>query len=77
MLLDQSASTEVLREEIKRFTVKSVIDPRTKNRIGGLQAQAAGILNYAQGVYTNPDSRETIPLGIIYLLSNSSNFNSF
>jgi hypothetical protein len=63
LLLDQSASTEVIREEIKRFIVKSVIDPRTKKKIGGLQAQAAGILNYAQGVYTNPDTRETIPIG--------------
>ena len=64
LLLDQSASTEVIREEIKRFIVKSVIDPRTNKKIGGLQAQGAGILNYAQGVYTNPETRETIPLGM-------------
>ena len=63
LLLDQSASTEVIREEIKRFIVKSVIDPRNKKKIGGLQAQAAGILNYAQGMYTNPDTRESIPIG--------------
>lgn len=62
LLQDQTASTEFIREEIKRFIVKSVIDPRSKETIGGLQAQAAGILNYAQGMYTNPETRETIPI---------------
>lgn len=62
LLQDEQASTEFVREEIKRFTVKSVIDPRTQQKIGGLQAQAAGILNYAQGVYTNPDTGENIPI---------------
>lgn len=62
LLQDEQASTEFLREEIKRFIVKSVIDPRTQEKIGGLQAQAAGILNYAQGVYTNPDTGENIPI---------------
>jgi hypothetical protein len=62
LLQDQTASTEVLREEIKRYIVKSVIDPRTKKQIGGLQAQAAGMLNYAQGLYTNPETRESIPI---------------
>jgi hypothetical protein len=51
LLQDETASTEFIREEIKRFIVKSVVDPRTQTRIGGLQAQAAGILNYAQGMY--------------------------
>ena len=44
LLSDETASTEFIREEIKRFIVKSVIDPRSKERIGGLQAQAAGKL---------------------------------
>jgi hypothetical protein len=43
LLQDETASTEFTREEIKRFIVKSVVDPRTKERIGGLQAQAAGM----------------------------------
>lgn len=63
LLQDESASTEYIREEIKKFIVKSVIDPRTKERVGGLQAQAAGILNYAQGMYSNPDTLENIPIG--------------
>ena len=62
LLQDETASTEFIREEIKRFIVKSVIDPRTKQRIGGLQAQAAGILNYAQGMYSNPDTSEHVPI---------------
>ena len=62
LLQDETASTEFIREEVKRFIVKSVVDPRTKDRIGGLQAQAAGILNYAQGMYSNPDTRENIPI---------------
>ena len=62
LLQDETASTEFIREEIKRFIVKSVVDPRTQTRIGGLQAQAAGILNYAQGMYTNPDSADHIPI---------------
>ena len=62
LLQDETASTEFIREEIRRFIVKSVIDPRTKQRIGGLQAQAAGILNYAQGMYTNPDNNECMSI---------------
>lgn len=62
LLQDETASTEFIREEIKRFIVKSVIDPRTKQRIGGLQAQAAGILNYAQGMYTNPDNNDSMSI---------------
>jgi len=62
LLSDETASTEYIREEIKRFIVRSVIDPRNKERIGGLQAQAAGILNYAQGMYHNPDTNENIPI---------------
>ena len=62
LLADEQASTEFIREEIRRFIVKSVIDPRTNERIGGLQAQAAGILNYAQGMYTNPTSGEHVPI---------------
>ena len=42
LLQDETASTEFVREEIKRFIVKSVVDPRNKERVGGLQAQAAG-----------------------------------
>jgi len=63
LLQDESASTEYIREEIKKFIVKSVVDPRTDERIGGLQAQAAGILNYAQGMYSNPSSNEHMPIG--------------
>ena len=62
MLADETASTEFIREEIKRFIIKSVVDPRSKERIGGLQAQAAGILNYAQGMYSNPETGENISI---------------
>ncbi|RNA44605.1 microtubule-actin cross-linking factor isoforms 1 2 3 5-like [Brachionus plicatilis] len=62
LLQDETASTEFVREEVKKFIVKSVVDPRTKQRIGGLQAQAAGILNYAQGVYTDPDTGHTVSI---------------
>ncbi len=62
LLQDETASTEFIREEVKRFIIKSVVDPRTTQRIGGLQAQAAGILNYAQGMYTNPETSENIPI---------------
>ncbi|CAF0712705.1 unnamed protein product [Brachionus calyciflorus] len=62
LLQDETASTEFIREEIKKFIVKSVIDPRNNQRIGGLQAQAAGILNYAQGMYTNPDKSENMSI---------------
>lgn len=62
LLQDETASTEYIREEIKKFIVRSVIDPRTNEKIGGLQAQAAGILNYAQGMYTNPDTNHNIPI---------------
>ena len=62
LLADETASTEFIREEIKRFIIKSVVDPRSKERIGGLQAQAAGILNYAQGMYSNPETGENISI---------------
>lgn len=62
LLQDEQASTEFMREEIKRFIVKSVVDPRTQEKIGGLQAQAAGILNYAQGMYTNPETGDNVPI---------------
>lgn len=62
LLADETASTEFIREEIKRFIIKSVVDPRSKERIGGLQAQAAGILNYAQGMYSNPATGENISI---------------
>lgn len=62
LLQDEQASTEFIREEIRRFIVKSVVDPRDGQVIGGLQAQAAGILNYAQGMYTNPESGDQIPI---------------
>jgi dystonin len=42
--------------------ITSVLDPRTSQRIGGLQAQAAGILNYAQGMYTNPETGHSVPI---------------
>ena len=63
LLQDESASTEFVRVELKHFIVKSVLDPRNKVRIGALQAQAAGILNYAQGMYTNPTSGDKLPIG--------------
>ncbi|CAF0786165.1 unnamed protein product, partial [Didymodactylos carnosus] len=60
---DTEMSTSSLQEIIKKFIVKSVaIDSESTEKIGGLEAQAVGILNYAQGVYHDRKFGVKIPL---------------
>ncbi|KAL7669304.1 hypothetical protein ACOME3_009966 [Neoechinorhynchus agilis] len=54
--------TSSVKNVVERFIVKTVIDPRDGKRIGGLLAQANGILNYAQGMYSDPDSGRCISI---------------
>ncbi len=56
--------TSSLQEIVKKFIVKSVaVDSDSQEKIGGLEAQAVGILNYAQGVYHDRKYGVKIPLG--------------
>lgn len=61
---DTEMMTSSLQEIVKKFIVKSVaIDSDSQEKIGGLEAQAVGILNYAQGVYHDRKYGVKIPLG--------------
>jgi len=61
---DTEMMTSSLQEIIKKFIVKSVnVDSDSHEKIGGLEAQAVGILNYAQGVYHDRKYGVKIPLG--------------
>lgn len=56
--------TSSVQEIVKKFIVKSVaVDSESQEKIGGLEAQAIGILNYAQGVYHDRKYGVKIPLG--------------
>ena len=62
---DTEMMTSSLQEIVKKFIVKSVaIDSESHEKIGGLEAQAVGILNYAQGVYHDRRHGVKIPLGL-------------
>lgn len=61
---DTEMMTSSLQEIVKKFIVKSVaVDSESQEKIGGLEAQAVGILNYAQGVYHDRRYGVKIPLG--------------
>ena len=60
---DTEMMTSSLQEIVKKFIVRSVaIDSESQEKIGGLEAQAVGILNYAQGVYHDRKHDVKIPL---------------
>ncbi|CAF1503793.1 unnamed protein product [Adineta steineri] len=60
---DTEMLTSSVQEIIKKFIVKSVaVDSESLEKIGGLEAQAIGILNYAQGIYHDRKSGVKIPL---------------
>ncbi|CAF1012011.1 unnamed protein product [Rotaria sp. Silwood1] len=60
---DTEMMTSSVQEIVKKFIVKSVaIDSDSQEKIGGLEAQAVGILNYAQGVYNDRKYGVKIPL---------------
>ena len=60
---DTEMMTSSLQEIVKKFIVRSVaIDSESQEKIGGLEAQAVGILNYAQGVYHDRKYDVKIPL---------------
>ncbi|CAF1587078.1 unnamed protein product [Rotaria magnacalcarata] len=60
---DTEMMTSSVQEITKKFIVKSVaIDSDSTEKIGGLEAQAVGILNYAQGVYHDRKYGVKIPL---------------
>ncbi|CAF0847061.1 unnamed protein product [Rotaria sordida] len=60
---DTEMMTSSLQEIVKKFIVKSVaVDSDSQEKIGGLEAQAVGILNYAQGVYNDRKYGVKIPL---------------
>jgi len=56
----QSVAAEQLtsrtHEENRRFSVRSVIDPRTNKEISIQVAVSIGIIDYTEGVYRNPDT---------------------
>ncbi|CAF4570472.1 unnamed protein product, partial [Didymodactylos carnosus] len=63
---DTEMMTSSLQEIVKKFIVISVaVDSESTEKIGGLEAQAVGILNYAQGVYHDRKYGIKIPLGKI------------
>lgn len=60
---DTEMLTSSVQEIIKKFLVKSVaVDSESQEKISGLEAQAIGILNYAQGVYHDRKYGTKIPL---------------
>ncbi|CAF4468439.1 unnamed protein product [Rotaria socialis] len=60
---DTEMLTSSVQEIIRKFIVKSVaVDSESLEKIGGLEAQAIGILNYAQGVYHDRKYGVKIPL---------------
>ncbi|CAF1666450.1 unnamed protein product, partial [Adineta ricciae] len=60
---DTEMLTSSVQEIVKKFIVKSVaVDSESHEKIGGLEAQAIGILNYAQGVYHDRKYNVKIPL---------------
>ena len=60
---DTEMLTSSVQEIIKKFIVKSVaVDSESQEKIGGLEAQAIGILNFAQGIYHDRKSGVKIPL---------------
>ena len=61
---DTEMMTSSVQEIVRKFIVRSVaLDSESKEKIGGLEAQAIGILNYAQGVYHDRKHGVKIPLG--------------
>ena len=61
---DTEMLTSSVQEIVRKFIVKSVaVDSESQEKIGGLEAQAIGILNYAQGVYHDRKYGVKIPLG--------------
>ncbi|CAF1221360.1 unnamed protein product [Rotaria sordida] len=60
---DTEMLTSSVQEIVRKFIVKSVaVDSESQEKIGGLEAQAIGILNYAQGVYHDRKYGVRIPL---------------
>lgn len=65
--------TSSLQEIVKKFIVKSVaLDSDSQEKIGGLEAQAVGILNYAQGIYHDRKHGVKIPLGRKHTVTRTS-----
>ncbi|KAI0979735.1 hypothetical protein GJ496_009746, partial [Pomphorhynchus laevis] len=65
-IVESKESTEMetssIKHVIQRFIINKVIDPRDGKVIGGLQAQAEGILSYTQGLYIDPDTKQGISI---------------
>ena len=60
---DTEMLTSSVQEIVRKFLVKSVcVDSESQEKIGGLEAQAIGILNYAQGIYYDRKHDVKIPL---------------
>lgn len=54
--VEANKMTAVKQEERKRFLIRSVVDPRTGDKISLREAVAAGIIDYRKGHYVNPDT---------------------
>lgn len=59
---DVSSDLPECSEELQSFTVTGVIDPRTKQRLTVFQAMAQGILDQANGTYTDPTTGKSMPI---------------
>lgn len=49
-------------EEVKRFLIKGVVDPRNGNHVSFKYAIDSGILEAKTGLYVNPDTKEALPI---------------
>lgn len=49
-------------EETKPFVISGVLHPRTKQKLSVFQAMSQGILDQANGLYTNPETMETMTI---------------
>lgn len=58
--------TSISQEEKKRYIIKAVRDPRRGGgeRISLRHAVEVGIMDMEHGIYTNPDTRESIPIAV-------------
>lgn len=59
---DVSSDLPECSEELQSFTITGVIDPRTKQRLTVFQAMAQGILDQANGTYTDPTTGKSMPI---------------
>lgn len=56
--------TSTSQEEKKRYVIRSVKDPRSGTSISLKEAIEQGIMNMKQGLYVNPDTKETKAIAI-------------